>query len=838
MSFRSESLRVFRRGRVLSAAGVLTILACSRAFAVSVGSDEMAEARAWAAAKFKGVVEREPVGPGLTVLTNHGPVQKNARGDRPLRIADTLYVRGLYVHAVSKVAVRLPGPGQTFIAIVGVDTNEQTVGGRGSVVFSVNAGGRELFRSPVLREGVPGTPVTVELGGATEFVLEIGDAGDGITCDQADWCEAKVTLADGRAIWLGDLPLHHATRKPYGTDPPFSFTFGGRSSRELLRTWRADRTVRPLDPVRTEHTLAYADPVTGLVVRCVGVEWRDFPVVEWTLHFKNTGASDSPILEDIQAIDTVFERDPAIEFVLNHHKGDDCSPSSFAPIRTTLEPKSHLRFAPSGGRPSSGQWPYYNIETPGEGVILAIGWPGQWASQFVRDEATGLRVLAGQERTRLKLHPGEEVRQPLIALLFYQGQRVRGQNLWRQWMFAHNFPKDHGKPLAPKLAGCSGWHFPNLMCNQQGEIEFIDRYLAEGIRLDYWWMDAGWYPCDGVGWPKVGTWEPDKKRYPGGIRAVADHAHAKGIQTVLWFEPERVHAGTWLTENHPEWILGGKGGGLLNLDDPNARTWVTDHIDRIITEQGVDLYRQDFNIDPLDYWRRNDPPDRQGLTEIRHIEGYLAYWDELRRRHPGMLIDSCASGGRRNDLETMRRAVPLLRTDCEFHATGNQCHTYGFDPWLPFHECGNRDIDPYSFRSNMSPMMAFVWDVRRKDLNYDLARRLIGQWRQVADFYFGDFYPLTPYSTAEDAWMAWQFDRPDLGGGMVQAFRRPQSVYEAARVRLQGLNPDARYEVVNFDAPGSTESTGQELMTKGLLLTIPDQPGAVVIVYQAKKSPP
>ena len=64
-------------------------------------------------------------------------------------------------------------------------------------------------------------------------------------------------------------------------------------------------------------------------------------------------------------------------------------------------------------------------------------------------------------------------------------------------------------------------------------------------------MDAGWYPANETGWPKTGTWEVDTKRFPGGLRAISDHAHAKGVKTIVWFEPERVHAGTWLAENHP-----------------------------------------------------------------------------------------------------------------------------------------------------------------------------------------------------------------------------------------------------------------------------------------------
>ena len=89
-----------------------------------------------------------------------------------------------------------------------------------------------------------------------------------------------------------------------------------------------------------------------------------------------------------------------------------------------------------------------------------------------------------------------------------------------------------------------------------------------------------------------------------------------------------------------------------------------------------------------EYEERDDTEDRQGITEIKHVTGYLAYWDELRRRHPDMLIDSCASGGRRNDLETMRRAVPLWRSDYAFEPVGHQCMTYGISLWLPFHGTG------------------------------------------------------------------------------------------------------------------------------------------------------
>ena len=67
---------------------------------------------------------------------------------------------------------------------------------------------------------------------------------------------------------------------------------------------------RQLDGQRTEHTLTYTDPKTGLVVRCVGIEYRDFPTVEWTLYFKNASDKDTPILADIQAVGFSVGADP------------------------------------------------------------------------------------------------------------------------------------------------------------------------------------------------------------------------------------------------------------------------------------------------------------------------------------------------------------------------------------------------------------------------------------------------------------------------------------------------------------------------------------------------
>jgi alpha-galactosidase len=610
-----------------------------------------------------------------------------------------------------------------------------------------------------------------------------------------------------------------------GNEPPFSFIYNGRPSNEILSSWKIERQSREIDSNRTEHKIIYIDPETNLVVRCEAIEYRDFPIIEWTVYLKNDGAKDTPIISDIKAIDTILQKGADGEFVLNHHAGSPCTAYDYQPHKTTLSAGTEKVITTSGGRSSNSDFPYFNVELPGEGYIIVVGWAGQWSAKFKRDDLNNLRVQAGQELTHLRLLPGEEIRTPLIVMQVWKGDRVRSQNLWRQWMMKHNLPN----PPSYEMTACSSHQYAEMInANEDNQIMFVDRYLEEGIKLDYWWMDAGWY-INETGWPNTGTWEVDTKRFPRGLRAISDHAHSKGVNIIVWFEPERVTSGTWLYEKHPEWLL---GMTLLNLGNPEALKWLTDHVCKLIKEQGIDLYRNDFNMDPLEFWRKNDAEDRQGITEIRYIEGFLKYWDELRRRNPGMLIDTCASGGRRNDLETLRRSVPLLRSDYIFEPVGQQCHTYGIAQWIPFYGTGVIQTDSYTYRSNMCPHVTACWDMRNKDLDYDSIRRLYGQWLEIGDYYTGDFYPLTPYSLENDVWMAWQFNRSDIGEGMVQAFRRAGSFYESARFKLNGLDPDATYTLTNFDLPDKITMSGRELMEKGLPISITDQPGAVVIVYK------
>ena len=662
------------------------------------------------------------------------------------------------------------------------------------------------------------------------FFFSIGCASLASTSE--DWVTAKFEGIEQ------NLPQF-----PDGTTLPFSFTYGGQSSANLLPAWDFNRSIAALDSQRTQYTLTYLDPASGLQVRCVAVEYHDYPTVEWVLYFKNTGSVDTAILENINALDMRIKRQTSTEYILHHQIGAPTTGDDYRPIATELLPGATKFINGDWGWPTSSDLSYFNLQMgDNEGLIIVNGWPGQWAIEFVRDATDGLQVQSGQEFGHFKLYPGEEIRTPLIVLQFWnEGDRIDAQNVWRRWMLAYNVPKPGGQPLPPMTAGFNGYYISvDLLTTAEDQKSWIDKYVENGLDIDYWWNDAGWYVNSGS-WMNTGTWEPDPVRYPNGLLEVTDYARSVGMKNIVWFEPERATAPSWMTDNHPDWLLSFPGlWQLVDLGNPDAWNWVTNHIDSMIKNERIEVYRQDFNLHALEQWQGKDTPDREGMTEIKHVMGYLAFWDELLRRNPELWIDSCASGGRRNDLETLRRSVPLWRSDWAYEPDDMQCFTYGISFWMPYYGTGvghasGSTCAPYTLRSDTAPFVLWAWNMNRTDLDFDLLRLWMKQWREIAPNYLGDYYPLTPFSQSDNAWLAWQFNSPETGKGVIQAFRRVNNLTSSVVLTLRGLQPDKDYSVTNMDTNGSTVYNGQQLMEDGLLVEIAGTPGSALFTYEAAR---
>ncbi len=626
--------------------------------------------------------------------------------------------------------------------------------------------------------------------------------------------------------------------------PPFSFKYDGKSSASFLKSWPMTHEEKQLDAVRTQHVYTFTDPKTGLRIAAECIVYSDFPAVEWLLRIKNTSGETSPIIEDIQALDSIFTSKEKDQFVLHHALGGSVTRSDFAPIDTPLRSVKSIRLSTNGGRPSDiTALPFFNLEdNPAGGTMIAIGWTGQWAATFERESETSVRVTAGMARSHFKLFANEEVRTPRILLLFWDGpDYLAGQNAFRRIILAHYSPQANGKtaqlPFSFSVHGTYG--FNDTTEEKMVDLAKIAAEKFKNIGFEYFWIDAGWYEG---GWPDgVGNLFADPKRYPNGLAPIGKAAADNGYKFLLWIEPERVHKDTAIFNEHPAWVLkvyNNFSTGLFNLGNPKARAWLTDSISDIIDTANISIYRQDFNMDPIKYWQVKDTPTRQGITEIRYVEGLYKFWDELVRRHPGLLIDNCASGGRRFDLETVSRSVALWRTDYAdgkdpYIAEGFQSQTYGLQFWFPTGSTGTGTLDQYHFRSTMANGMVVSWNPIPADFPIKQAEKLAAEFHRARGFYFGDYYPLTSYSTASDVWIAYQFHRVDQRAGMVVAFRRRDSREQSLKVRLRGLDPDAKYEL-EFSGTGVKKTaTGKEL-ADAFTITLDKTPDSAIVFYKQK----
>lgn len=641
-----------------------------------------------------------------------------------------------------------------------------------------------------------------------------------------------------------------------GQLPPFSFILDEQPSEEFLRSWHWSRTA----PASTDkdvvlRTFTYTDPRSGLEVVCDVKGYPEFRAVEWVLHFRNTSAENSGQLTRVKVADFDMVYPAAGALKIHYAEGNKISKADYAPRTAEFRTEQPLHIEPHGGRSSEEAFPFFNLESEAsrQGVMVAVGWTGTWFADLEKRDPSRLTLAAGMLNTDLYLYPGEQIRTPSVALMFWSGDRMNGHNRFRRLVLAHHSRKVDGSPFYPL---CSAFNYRDPQpCGEYScltadwAVAMVRRYSMFELTPDVFWLDAGWHTGagdfrHGKSWANTtGNWTVDRERFPEGLKPVSDAVHETGAKFMVWFEPERVMKGTqWATE-HKEWMLdtewpeGSEQSTwyLFDLGNDAACDWLCKYYGDLIEENGIDYYRQDFNMLPAGYWRDADEPGRSGIKEIRHIENLYKFWDYLLDRFPGLLIDNCASGGKRLDWESIGRSAPPWRSDYYHYddPDGYQCHTYGLNFFLPIHGTGILLPDQYSFRSSLSSALQCNWKVTEPGVSVLDMQQRIREYRDIREYYYEDYYPLsgTGDLTGSDVWLAYQMHRPSDDSGIVVAFRRQDAPDAEYTVRLGGLTPDASYTLLDCDTQAETVRSGREL-TEGLTLRLDNPKSSLLIKYR------
>ena len=636
--------------------------------------------------------------------------------------------------------------------------------------------------------------------------------------------------------------------------PGFSFKYNGVPFEELQKT-----------VTETENGILYTLE-DGLRVECRIERFPKYNVTKWTNYWYNDTDHESGIVTDLWDCDTVavFDADP-VKNRRNKHSvwvtdtlklyitdGANITDYDNMAYPTRFWPNETLKASNHSGRSGMGTSPFFDLNRQEKGVLMAVGWTGQWNAQFERGEKD-VRLLSRIEGTKFYMKPGERFRTSSVTILEYENGQDNAHNAWRRYIKEYVSPV--GKQQRDKECPFSAIFWggvPSDVLRKRWEEIF-----AEKLPFNYCWMDAGWYePLTGMTcaeqsaqWGKVGTWKVNKKYHPNGLRDVVDWLREKDIKFQLWFEPEHIHLDVepWTEYMKPAHNLEDKNV-IIALGKDEVADQLIEKISKLIEELGITLYRQDYNIGPIPFWKLNDEENREGINEIKYINNLYRFWDTLLERFPYLLIDNCAGGGHRVDIEALARSITLWRSDyCSIWDNapeGYQLQTIGNAWWYPYSGVGYGPTlgDTYSFRSAYAPGMTVrtwehvddEWNVGAMNEPFDWARKYFNEYLSVQHYLTCDFYPLIRNSKETISWAASQYDEPESNSGIILAFRREECPFASADVKLGGIKADKTYEFINVDTDEKIIASGDELIKNGIKLTIPNKRESLLIKYICK----
>ncbi len=634
--------------------------------------------------------------------------------------------------------------------------------------------------------------------------------------------------------------------------PSFSFKYNGVPFEELEK-----QILTTSDGYR----VILAD---GLQIDCKAEYYEKYGVTHWVNYWSNPSDAPSGQISELYDCDIVvpFKPDPP---VTRNNRQDTWEPETFRVVRALganvkqddlftwdvrlwegQETEAHCAF----GRSALESFPFFDVTQNGNGVLVAVGWTGQWKTHFYRG-ADYCRIWFGIEHANFYMKPGESFRTASATVLEYSDGQDNAHNAWRRYI--KDVVSPVGKPGKPETPPFSG-----LFWGGVPSAEMVRRWegiVKEELPLDTCWIDAGWYePLRSMttadqsnDWPKVGTWNinefyhPD--RYKNLIRFLKDH----GKKFLVWFEPERFKLSiapwtkylTRTDENKDDSVI-------IALNDDNVLAELTKKIGDVIEELELDWYRQDYNISPLEFWLHEDEENRSGITEIKYITNLYKFWDALLERFPHLMIDDCAGGGQRIDIEMLSRSVPLWRSDyqCKWDCLpeADQMQNTAAAWWMPWSGIGYGPKlgDTYRFRSAYTGGIAVrtwehvdpEWNFENAEVDFEWARKYFGEYVRIRRYFGEDFYALIENSRENTSWNAQQYHDPEDQSGIILAFRRARSPFDTLCARPKGFLTCGEYEFTDADTGASFRRTGAELLKDGLELVIKEQRGSLLLEYK------
>ena len=308
-------------------------------------------------------------------------------------------------------------------------------------------------------------------------------------------------------------------------------------------------------------------------------------------------------------------------------------------------------------------------EFHGDCYAVNLVYSGNHAEIVEQTPSGRIRLLAGINPSGFEwlLEPGESFSSPEAVLTFSSaGFNGLSRNMHR---FIQEFivRGEWQKMERPILA--NNWEATYFAFSQTKVLALAKEAAALGMELFV--LDDGWFGKRDDDTRSLGDWKVNEKKLPGGIGALSQKVNALGLKFGLWVEPEMVNEDSDLYRAHPDWAIATPGRTpspsrnqlVLDLAMPQVRSWMLETMSAVFAQGNIEYVKWDMNRNISDAYSKALPPERQGEFHHRYILGLYEVLAELVKRFPGILFESCASGGNRFDLGMLCHMPQIWTSD-------------------------------------------------------------------------------------------------------------------------------------------------------------------------------
>ncbi len=496
-------------------------------------------------------------------------------------------------------------------------------------------------------------------------------------------------------------------------------------------------------------------------------------------------------------------------------------------------------------------------ETAGPVWFGELAWSGSWRIAVEENESKQVRITGGYNPFDFSypLAPGASLATPH----FYAGYTGQGEG--EASRILHRFQQQAILPQAPtprlRPVLFNSWEATGFDVTEAGQLSLAERAARLGV--ERFVIDDGWFGQRHNDHAGLGDWTVNPQKFPHGLQPVIDRVHQLGMDFGLWVEPEMVNPDSDLYRAHPDWAMHFPGRPrtearnqlLLNLARPDVRAYVFGFLDDLVTKNKIDFLKWDYNRNWSEPGWVTAPLAEQQTIYVRYVENLYSILAELRRKHPGLEIESCSGGGGRVDDGILRytdQVWPSDNTDALDRLTIQDGFTHAYTPgvmmaWVTDVPSGiDGRAEPLRFRFDvaMTGSLGIGGNLNKwSDEEMQAAATQVAFYKTVRPLVQqGSLYRLTPSLAMAGRW-ATEYVAADKSQAVVFAFLHSQQYGEAfPALRLEGLDAAATYTITPRDprkAQGTPQqATGAELMGEGLRVGLRGDYDSTAVVLQRR----